>query len=132
MELIGQDEALLGEDELRERVRELEGLCAQLRAQVAQMEKTVAQAQGERDRFQALYQRALAHTPRRPQGADPQGDAVRGDDTGRAVVDGSATPDRSATLDGLGEAMAQRGEIIERAVARAKGGAQAQGEGRLL
>ncbi len=112
MELIGQDEVLLGEAELRERVRELEGLCAHLRMQVAQMEKTVTQAQGERDRFQALYQRALAHAPRRP-----QGDAVRGDDAGRAG------------RGGLGEAMAQRGEIVERAVARASRAASEGGSG---
>jgi TolA-binding protein len=121
MELIGQDEVLLGEAELRERVRELEGLCVQLRMQVAQMEKTVAQAQGERDRFQALYQRALAHAPRRsehPQDHDP-----------------SAALDGSATLGGLGEAMAQRGEIVERAVARASRAASEGGSceaGRLL
>lgn len=102
MQMIGQDEVLLGEAELRERVRELEGLCAQLRTQVAQMEKTVAQAQGERDRFQALYQRALAHAPRRTQ--DPS-----------AAQEGQPV----AMLGGLGEAMAQRGEIVERAVGRA-------------
>lgn len=121
MQMIGQDEVLLGEAELRERVRELEGLCAQLRTQVAQMEKTVAQAQGERDRFQALYQRALAHAPRRTLGQG-QGDAQGQDDP-------------RAALGGLGEAMAQRGEIIERAVARASRAASEGGPceaGRLL
>jgi len=71
---------------LREKIRDLEAHNVDLRAKVAAQERDLAEAQrlqrltaAQLARFQDLYSRSLAHSPKRPaaSGLETQGDLAR-------------------------------------------------------
>lgn len=89
------------QDEVRQRLRDLEAHASELRAQVAEMERLLVQAIAERDRFRDLYSRALQGARQRGRGAELP-----------------SVEDVAMQREGL--ALADKAEIVERALERVR------------